>query len=109
MRKVEAEAARARCEAASPGPWMATEYCSPTGKWYIRPVGEWGSIPLTTAANAQLIAVARTGLPAALDMLERAMTSVKNLADSEVPADCTCDYCQDVTEARKLLREWEEQ
>ena len=76
----EVAAARAVCEAATPGPWIAVQLpARGVGPWrvdapdidcIIGDVGEVGTDPCD-AGNAQFIAAARSLLPAAIAEVER--------------------------------------
>lgn len=76
--RLNIQAARARCEAATPKPWAVTDR-NAAGDRYVGPVDEYVAIvvrsavnDLPTEANADFIAHARSDLPAALEALEEA-------------------------------------
>ena len=112
MTKAEAQAARARCEAATEGPWVWD--AAPWVDYDRDKVAPWltgddGLGPVITGdgikaeeRDAELIAHARTDLPAALDMLNRCVTTIGAL---KFPRGDV--YEEGVIEAEKLLREWE--
>lgn len=129
MNKQQAEEARGRCEAATKGPWRAGMESGRNidgifigkGSDESRVAMVYGlpshstredcrsiryTVPL---ANLDFITHARADLPAALDMLERAMGLVQSfhaLKPMHNPL-CKCTDCKHHWTAEALLREWE--
>lgn len=104
MTKQQAEAARARCDAATPGPWLIeglTVYALQFYRWCkgkeefanrfsfsVQPGFDQNRkmTPMPEqVANADFAANARTDLPDALDMLERAMALLERWEQGQVP------------------------
>lgn len=76
-----AAAARARCEAATPGPWADRKDSQHSGSVLVEENGQWvetvarvycGAMKGHGPANAEFIAAARTDLPHALACVEAA-------------------------------------
>ena len=106
MKRTEAEQARARCSKATPGPWrehsfsLAYDGDDIPVLWYTI---DYDGIHAEDG-NRQLIIHSRTDLPAALDMLERAMRLAK-LCDVEFGSGEV--FAEIGTLARELRKEWE--
>ena len=104
MKRIEAGRARARCEAATPGPWLVDIYKGGTRIVVAPdiPINIFRNIP-----NSQFIVDAREYLPAALEMLERAMHLIFRIKNQPCASpelrSALCIHC--VAEA--LLAEWE--
>lgn len=110
MTKTECEAAVERCEKATEGPWEECEELFLDDRGYEEPTivrqADAGPKTITTIRvglresydNSTFIAKSRADLPAALDMLERAMVL---LECAELPG-----YSLMKDDARELLREW---
>jgi len=101
MTKQEADESKARCEAAAGEPW---ELGGCSGRMVVRP--GYGEIADTDVlAHAEFIVHARSDLPAALEMLGRAMATLDVLSGI---AQTRCgSEDRAVSEATALLREWE--
>ncbi len=114
MTKTEHTRAKARCEAATGGPWEDSEeavvgeceYEQPA-VWAETDSGEAQIAVIRvglpgSAANGPFVAHARADLPAALDMLERAMAALRLVRRDCIWTDATLlDACE------ALIREWE--
>ena len=113
----ELEAMRARCEAATDGPWMVTDpawrhppgnlvigHHTPGSSYNIARVFHSQSISGCTSlapesaeaeANAELMAAARTDLPRLLDELERCRAIIDDLATEYAPfSGERCPWCE---------------
>ena len=111
MTKQEHDEAKARCEVATGGPWfsgggdsnpLVGEYdvwtFTPTTKILLQANHNFSKV---AEDDARFTAHARADLPAALEMLERAMELVGNGMPTVQGA------CYDQIAADALLREWE--
>ena len=97
--KPDLDAIRARCEAATPGPWAIERYSSPHDGFLIQYRAHKGEtetvadIPLTS--DAELIVAARTDIPALLayiDELERDLLNERATFESCNRARMHCEY-----------------
>lgn len=115
--KPDLDAIRARCEAATPGPWRAVAYwydgpmsdvMSPSGEPFCCVSFEKPDAALEDA-TAQFIAAARTDIPALLayiDELERQRNVERERADDLMSRlicheDAQDDICEDITHLRR--------
>ena len=119
MTRKEHEASKAICEAATKGPWNPDlEFLVgnvPGGRPGGEVIGHFipsvSDLKTPNRANCAFAAHARTGLPAALEMLERAMGLIKATNYNETPQHpkdiCSCGACCRERRAKSLLREWD--
>jgi hypothetical protein len=96
---VDVAAARARCEAATPGPWIASDDSEPlrigshgeyppayvprTGRRYVLGMDAAGRPYQPFERDAAFIAHARTDLPAALDTIEAQEANLREMGSRE--------------------------